>query len=147
MSRIKLNEPENTTGTHNEIFGQIKGAFGVVPNMFKTIGNSEAALDSMWTSFGALGKGRLGAKLGEQIAVYVADINRCQYCLSAHTVLGKNAGATEAEMASAQAGESSDQRTQAALNFTKKIVIEKGSISKGDVEEVKAAGFDDGEVA
>lgn len=145
--RIELKNPETTGGTHQKIFSQINGAFGTVPNMFKAIGNSEAALESMWTSFGALGKGKLGAKLGEQIAVLVADINRCEYCLSAHTVLGQKAGASAEEMSAAQGGESSDPRTQAALNFAKKLVQERASISKEDVETVKAAGFDDGEVA
>lgn len=98
MSYIPMVKPENTSGEHKALFDQINGAFGVVPNMFKTIGQSSAALESMWTSFGALSKGKLGAKLGEQIAVLVADLNRCEYCLAAHTVLGQNAGASAQEM-------------------------------------------------
>ncbi|MCO5144139.1 MAG: carboxymuconolactone decarboxylase family protein [Oligoflexia bacterium] len=147
MSRIKINEPENTKGSHAEIFAQIKDAFGVTPNMFKVIGNSEAALESMWTSFGALGKGKLGAKLGEQIAVLVADLNRCEYCLAAHTALGKKAGATNAEMSSAQAGESNDTRTQAVLSFTKKLVLNRANINDLDIKAVKDVGFSDEEVA
>jgi len=145
--RIELKKPEATAGTHKEIFSQINGVFGVVPNMFKAIGNSEAALESMWTSFGALGKGKLGAKLGEQIAVLVADINRCEYCLAAHTVLGQKAGATPEEMTAAQTGESSNPRTLAALQFARKLVENRASIAKSDVENVKAAGFDDEDVA
>ncbi len=147
MSNLPLNSPENTSGEHKALFDQINNAFGVVPNMFKAIGHSSAALESMWTSFGALGKGVLGAKLGEQIAVLVADINRCEYCLAAHTVLGQNAGATAEEMAQAQAGQSSDTRTQAALDFAAKLVIDRANISKSDVDTVKAAGFNDAEVA
>ncbi|MFG1492698.1 carboxymuconolactone decarboxylase family protein [Halobacteriovorax sp. ZH4_bin.1] len=147
MSRIEIKEPSQTSGSHAEIFSQINDAFGTVPNMFKVIGNSEVALESMWNSFGALAKGRLGAKLGEQIAVLVADINRCEYCLSAHTALGKKAGASDDEMRAAQSCESSDPRTQAALLFSRKIVQNRGAINSSDVDEVKAAGFNDEEVA
>ncbi len=147
MSRIKINELENTTGNHKALFEQINGAFGTIPNMFKVIGNSEAALESMWTSFGALGKGKLGAKLGEQIAVFVADINRCEYCLAAHTVLGQNAGATTEEMTAAQRGESLDSRTQEALSFTRKLVEQKAGISTEDIDAVRTAGFNDEEIA
>ncbi|MEZ5492079.1 MAG: carboxymuconolactone decarboxylase family protein [Gammaproteobacteria bacterium] len=147
MSRLPLVAPTSASGNQKVLFDQINGAFGVVPNMFKAIGNSSAALESMWTSFAALGNGALGAKLGEQIAVLVADINRCEYCLAAHTLLGKNAGASEEEMAAAQAGKSSDPKVQAALDFAAKLVIKRASVSQSDIEEVREAGFSDEEIA
>ncbi|SDA96268.1 carboxymuconolactone decarboxylase family protein [Sinorhizobium sp. NFACC03] len=94
MARITLIDPSNATGTTNEQLLQIKAAFGMVPNMFKAAANSPAALTSMWGTFGALGSGRLGARLGEEIAVAIADRNNCSYCLAAHTGLGRKAGAT-----------------------------------------------------
>ncbi|MEZ8303347.1 carboxymuconolactone decarboxylase family protein [Vibrio splendidus] len=147
MSNLPLVAPTSASGAQEALYKQINGAFGAVPNMFQTIGNSSAALESMWTSFGALGKGVLGAKLGEQIAVLVADINRCEYCLAAHTVLGKNAGVSEDEITAAQAGKSSDPKVQAALNFASKLVVERGQVSQADVNAVRNAGFSDEEVA
>lgn len=64
-----------------------------------------------WGFFGALGGGSLPTKLAEQIAVAVADRNGCEYCLAAHTMLGRKAGASAAEMSAAQAGESADPAT------------------------------------
>ena len=147
MSYLSLNSIESATGDHKVIFDQINGAFGVVPNMFKVIGNSSAALESMWTSFGALGKGLIGAKLGEQIAVRVADINRCEYCLAAHTVLGQGAGVSANDMANAQIGKSADPKTHAALVFAEKLVRDRGNTSKADIDAVRSAGFSDAEVA
>lgn len=147
MSRITLTNPDHTSGQHKTTFDEIHGAFGTVPNMFKAIGTSSAALESMWTSFKALGKGTLDPKLTEQLAVHIADLNRCQYCLSAHTVLGTNAGATAEEMASAQGGESNDPKTQAALNFARKMVTERGMLSSLDVDQIRAAGFSDEQIA
>ena len=147
MSNIDLVNPDNASGKQKELFNQINSAFGVVPNMFKAIGNSPAALQSMFGSFGALGGGKLGAKLGEQIAVLVADINRCEYCLAAHTMLGQNAGLSAEQMESAQSGKSSDAKTQAALDFSAKLVRNRAQISKSDVQQVRDAGFNDEEIA
>ena len=111
MTRITLVAPADATGSVGQTLTDIKSAFGVVPNMFRAVANSPAALASMWGSFGALGGGRLGARLGEQIAVAIADRNNCNYCLAAHTVLGQRAGASAQEMAEAQGGRSTDPRT------------------------------------
>lgn len=143
MSRITLTNPADATGSVEQNLAEIKSAFGVVPNMFKAVANSPAALASMWGSFAALGGGRLGAKLGEQIAVAVADRNNCRYCLAAHTGLGKKAGATAEEMAAAQAGRSDDARTQAALTFAIALVDKRADIATADVDALRSAGFDD----
>lgn len=147
MSRIEMVNPETATGERKEILSQIHRNFGVTPNMFKAIGNSTAALKMMWSAFGALGAGKLGPKLGEQIAVAVANVNRCEYCLAAHTALGKGAGLTSETLTLAQAGESPDPKTGAALRFAVKLVKERAHVSERDVEELRRAGFDDEEVA
>ena len=95
MSRIALIDPATATGPRKELLDAIHGAFGATPKMFRAVANSPAALKSMWSAFGALGAGTLGAKLGEQIAVAVADRNACGYGLAAHTALGRAAGASD----------------------------------------------------
>lgn len=144
MSRINLVDPSSATGV--DLLGEIRSVFGIAPNMFRAVANSPAALASMWGSFGALGNGRLGAILGEQIAVAVADRNDCHYCLAAHTALGRKAGATAEEMASAQRGKSSDPKTAAALAFAQKLVEERGQVSDADVRALRDVGFDDPDI-
>jgi uncharacterized peroxidase-related enzyme len=145
MSYVNISTATATPATQ-EILKQIHTAFGATPNMFKAVANSPAALKSMWGSFGALGSGTLGAKLGEQIAVAVANRNRCEYCLAAHTVLGQSAGVSAQDMSAAQAGKSTDAKTQAALTFALNIVEQRAAISQADVEAVRAVGFNDGEI-
>ena len=146
MSRVPLIKLKEASEDSKAVLNQINSAFGVVPNMFRAVANSPAALKSMWGSFGALGSGSLGAKLGEKIAVAIADKNRCEYCLAAHTVLGQNAGATAAEMSAAQAGQSDDARTAAALRFALKLVTHRAQITDADITEVKNAGFNDEQI-
>lgn len=143
MSRIPLIDPAATTPERAALLGEIHQAFGTVPNMFRAVAQSPAALRSLWASFGALGGGSLPAKLGEQIAVAVADRNGCEYCLAAHTALGRKAGASAEEMAAAQAGRSADGPTAAALQFALALVERRGAVDAADVARLREAGFGD----
>ena len=143
MTHVALINPIDTTPDRAGVLAQVQAAFGATPNMFKAVANSPAALNSMWSAFGALGKGTLGSKLGEQIAVAVAEANRCEYCLAAHTALGKGAGVSAADLTAAQSGQSSDPKTAAALAFALKLVSKRGQISQDDVAAVRKAGFSD----
>ena len=146
MNRVPLIDRAQTTPERQALLDQIHGAFGATPNMFRAVANSPAALQSMWAAFGALGGGTLGAKLGEQIAVAVANRNACEYCLAAHTALGRKAGANADEMAAAQIGRAADARTQAALRFALQLVEQRGQVASADVQAVRDAGFSDEEV-
>lgn len=146
MTRVQLIDPANTTANRAATLAQIQAGFGATPNMFKAVANSPAALQAMWGAFGALGKGTIGAKLGEQIAVAVAEQNKCDYCLAAHTALGKGAGLTAQQLAAAQAGQSGDPQVAAALAFALKLVSQRGQVSDGDVAALRGAGFGDEQI-
>ncbi|MBC7958189.1 MAG: peroxidase-related enzyme [Cytophagales bacterium] len=143
MSRVPLLSATNASADSKALLEQIHSAFGATPNMFKAVANSPAALKSMWGSFAALSKGPLDGKIGEKIAVAVAERNACEYCLAAHMTLGRKAGATADEMAAAQMGEASDPKTAAALRFALKLVNERGQLADADVQALRQVGFSD----
>ena len=146
MPRISPYPYDTATGTRKELMDAVKTQFGGVVNMFGTVAHSPAALKSMLGSFGALSQGRLSAALGEQIAVAIANTNRCEYCLSAHTVLGKKTGASAETMEAARQGRSVDPRTQAAIRFALKVVDSRAHIETGDVDALRDVGFDEEEI-
>ncbi|WP_434696854.1 peroxidase-related enzyme [Pseudomonas sp. Z1-14] len=145
MTRINI-QPQQTPAASQPMLAQIQQAFGATPNMFKGVANSPAALQSMWAAFGALGQGTLGARLGEQIAVAVANRNRCEYCLAAHTALGQKAGVSATDMAAAQRGESSDPKTAAALAFALIVVEQRAQVTDADVQRLRDNGFGDEQI-
>lgn len=146
MSRVPLINPNDTTPDRQAVLSQIHAAFGATPNMFKAVANSPAALQSMWGSFGALGGGVIPAQVGEQIAVAIANRNACEYCLAAHTALGRKAGASSAEMSAAQDGQSEDPKIAAALRFALRVVEGRGQIADSDVQDLRNAGYGDEEI-
>lgn len=116
---------------------------GVVPNLFRLVGNSPAALEGYLGLSGGLAKGTLAAATRERIALAVAEANGCDYCLSAHTYLGKNvAKLDDAEIAANRNGTSNDSKADAAVKFAKKVVDARGHVTGADLDAVKSAGYD-----
>lgn len=146
MSNVALIDRASATGPVKDQLDQIHAAFGTVPAMFAAVANSPAALQSMWGAFVAYGGGVLGPALGEQIAVAVANRNSCEYCLAAHTALGRRAGVARDALRAAQAGESDDPRTAALLTFALALVERRGQVSPEDVLAVRDQGWSDEEI-
>lgn len=147
MTRLKALSPEEASGKAKELFNGIQTKLGMVPNMMRTMGNSSAVLEGYLNLSGALGRGSLGAKTGELIALAVAERNTCDYCLSAHSFIGERlAGIDTPSLASAREGKNKNSKTEAALKFALDLVDKKGSVTDADVQAVKAAGYSDGEV-
>lgn len=120
---------------------------GVVPNLFRLVANSPSALEGYLGMSGALAKGQLAAPTRERIALAVAQINGCDYCLSAHSYLGKNlANLSDAEIAANRHGGSLDPKANAAVRFAAQVVRERGHVSDADVQAVRMAGYDDAQI-
>jgi AhpD family alkylhydroperoxidase len=91
MSRITIPASiEAAPAASQPLLNAVKQQLGSAPNLFRLVATSPAALEGYLGMSGALGKGSLPAGTRERIALAVAEINRCDYCLSAHTYLAKN---------------------------------------------------------
>lgn len=146
MPRLTAIDPTTATGKAKELLDGVKAKIGMVPNLMRTYANSPAALEAYLNFSGALGNGLLPAKLREQIALAVADANACEYCLSAHTALGKMVGLQENEIAASRQAHSSDAKIEAALQFAHQLVVKRGEVSDSEVQAVRDAGYSDGEI-
>ena len=125
----------------------VKKQLGVAPNLFRLVANSPAALEGYVSLSGALGKGALPAATRERIALAVAEINGCDYCLSAHTYLGRNvAKLDDAEITANRHGASNDAKADAAVKFAVRVTNTRGHITSADFAAVKTAGYTDAQI-
>jgi uncharacterized peroxidase-related enzyme len=125
----------------------VKKQLGSAPNLFRITANSPAALEGYLSLNGALAKGALDAATRERIALAVAQVNGCRYCLAAHTYLGKNvAKLTDAEIAANRNGHSSDPKADAAVIFARKVTLDRGAVTDADFGLVRGAGYSDAEI-
>lgn len=147
MSRITIPDIDQTPSASLPLLEAVNRQLGVVPNLMKVVGNSPAALEGYLSLNGALGKGSIGAKTSERIALAVAELNGCGYCLSAHSYLGSNLAKLEAaELDANRRGHSNDPKAAAALHFATRVIKTRGHVSDDDLAAVKAAGYGEPEV-
>ena len=146
MPRIAPVDPNTATGRAKELLDGVQAALGATPNLLRTMAQSPAVLDAYLGLSKALSSGALSAALREQIALTIAGENHCDYCSSAHTLLGRNAGVAEDELASNLQGRSSDPHTQAILTLAQAIVAKRGFVSDQDLTGARRAGVNDAEI-
>jgi uncharacterized peroxidase-related enzyme len=148
MSRLQTPATiEDAPQASQPLLEAVKKQLGVVPNLFRMVSTSPTALEGYLSLSGALSKGKLPAPTRERIALAVAELNGCSYCLSAHSYLGKNlAKLDDAEITANRNGASNDPKADAAIRFAAKVVRERGHLNTQDVAAVKQAGYDDGQI-
>ena len=148
MTRIATPSTIDASPTASQpLLEAVKKQLGVVPNLFRVVANSPAALEGFLGLSGALGRGKLDARTRARLALVVAEQNGCDYCLSAHTYLGKNAThLDDAELDANRDARSSDPRAAAALRFAAEVVRTRGHVTDDDLRAVKEAGYDDAQV-
>lgn len=147
MSRIETVDPSTATGRAKELLDGIKAKLGMTPNMMRAMANSPAALAAYLQFSGALAEGNLKAKTREQIALAVGQKSSCNYCLAAHSAIGKMVGLTRDQIHDARNATADDTKADAILKFASQLVESRGLVSDANVEAVKSAGVTDGEIA
>lgn len=147
MSRLRVIQTDQATGKAKHLLEAVQAKLSITPNMTRVMANSPAVLEGYLLFSGALAGGALNAKLREQIALEVGQQNTCQYCVSAHTAIGKMTGLSDAEIEAARDARASAPEAGAALLFARQIVAKQGRPTQADVDAVRSAGFTDGEIA
>jgi len=146
MSRLAVPARNDVPEASKPILDAVHKQLGVVPNMFRLIATSPAVLQGFATNNGALTK-TLDVKTRERIALAVAQVNSCDYCLSAHSYLGLNlAKISPEEVALNRKGASGDVKANAAVHFAAKVVRERGHVGGADIQAVRDAGFSDSQI-
>ncbi|PPD42238.1 MAG: peroxidase [Methylocystis sp.] len=146
MARIAVIDPNSATGEAKALLDAVQASLGAVPNFIRVLANSPAALNAFLGIHHIAGAGLLDPKSRERIALAVAEQNACQYCVSAHTAIGRKAGLDNQEMLANRTGRSSDAKAEAALAFARALVEHSGEVSKAEFDAVRAAGHSDGEI-
>lgn len=146
MSRLTIPAREAAPATSQPLLDAVQKSLGVVPNLFRLVSQSTAALSGLLGLNGALSNA-LDARTRERIALAVAQVNGCDYCLSAHSYLGLNVAKLDAaEIAMNRRGHSGDPRADAAVVFAAKVASQRGQVGDADIAAVKLAGYTEAQI-
>ena len=146
MSRLTVPAQDDVPAASKPMLEAVNQQLGVVPNMFRLMATSPAVLQGFTANNGALGK-TLDLKTRERIALAVAQVNGCDYCLSAHSYIGLNlAKISSEEIALNRKGQSGDSKAKVAVAFAAKVVRERGHVSTADIQAVRDAGYSEAQI-
>ena len=148
MSRITTHPSiEAAPEAARPLLEAVKKQIGSVPNLFRVVASSPAGLEGYISLNGALTKGSLDAKTRERLAIAIAEVNGCGYCLSAHSYIGRNvAKLDDAEITANRSGASNDPKADAAVRFAVRVAEQRGHVTDGDIAAVRAVGYDDAQI-
>ena len=146
MSRINLVTSEQATEEQQGLFDAIEQHLGMVPNFLKVFANSPAALRAFLGLHGIANEGDLDLQTRERIALGLAEQNACEYCVSAHTAIGRKAGLSTAEMDKNRAGGSQDAKASVAVKFARSLAEHNGAVTTAELLEIRNAGYSDAEI-
>ncbi|WKE66492.1 carboxymuconolactone decarboxylase family protein [Gallaecimonas kandeliae] len=148
MSRLHTLAPEQATGQTADLFAAIKKAAGKVPNAYATIGsNAPAVLAQALAHNAALKKGSLSARELEAINLAVSEATGCDYCVAAHTLMGKMAGYSAEQTRALRSGRyEEDAKLDALVRFARTLVQSSGTLPVAGLEALRAQGYGDGQV-
>ena len=148
MSRIVTPALETATGATAEVYAQIKKAAGSVPNTFAAIGaHGPAALKAVLQADGVLAVGSLSKQDQETIKLVVSVVAGCDYCVAAHSLLGKLTGLKPDVLRQIRAGEpTGDAKRDALVHFVRRLVRTSGTISEAEFQAIRAAGYTDAQL-
>lgn len=146
MSRIAIPARDDAPAASQPILDAVHKQLGMAPNLFRLVSISPAVLTGLTGLSAALGR-TLDVKTRERLAIATAQVNGCDYCLSAHTYLGLNlAKLPPEEIALNRKGASGDPKADAAVRFGARVAETRGKVSAGDIAAVKLAGFTEAQV-
>lgn len=146
MARINVVTHETANAEQKALFDAIQSQLGIVPNFLKVFANSPDALKAFLGLHGIASAGSLDALTRERIALALAQQNACQYCLSAHTAIGRKVGLDNAEIDANRAGGSQDTKAAAAVRFARALVAHSGEVTAAELADVRNAGYGDADI-
>lgn len=146
MSRLMATDPDQATGMTKELFDLVKDRMGMVPNIMSMLANSPAALSAYLGFNAGLRHASIGSELCELIALTVSGENKSAYCISLHSFTGTAMGIDERALEDALLGVSSDPKIGVVLHFVKEVLHNLGAVSDAVLQNVKAAGYTEGQI-
>lgn len=142
MQNFSIPSKEEVSENNQTIFDNLQKALGFVPNLYAYYAKNETALADYLTFQNR--KSTLKAKEREVINLVVSQINGCNYCLSAHTAIGKMNGFTDEQILEIRTGNVSfDAKLNSLAQFVKSATENKGKVNASEIAPFFAAGYNE----
>lgn len=145
FTMARLNTTNYNVDQQNTL-DKTKQVFGAVLNYNKVLANSPKALKGMTSLWQDIYGGELDPKIRERVALAISEANSCEYCVSAHTAIGKDLGLNAQQILAARSGKSEEDKADRAVKFAKSVLVNQGELKDSEIELARNAGLSDAEL-
>lgn len=140
MTTINVPTRDQVSPANQAHFDTLKKGLGMVPNLYATLALSEHALGNYLAFQNA--KSSINGKAREVVNLVVSQVNSCQYCLAAHTVIGGMVGFKPEQILEIRRGGASfDAKLDALAKLVKNIATERGHADPAHLQAFFDAGW------
>ena len=140
MSTFSPLQRDEVSEGNQSIFDNLEKALGFVPNLYATYAHSTNALANYLNFTNA--KTSLNAKQKEVVNLVVSQVNNCEYCLAAHTAIGKMNGFTDSQIIELRSGKASfDSKLDALAKLAQNITEKRGATDEEVVNNFLKSGW------
>jgi uncharacterized peroxidase-related enzyme len=140
MSLFQVLSKDEVSSKNKIQFDRMRNSLGKIPNLYTVLANSENALEAYLDLEGM--PTSLTNKQVEAVNLAVSEVNKCVYCLSAHTVVAKMSGFTDKQAAELREGKASfDPSLDILVKMARDLTVKRGHIAPALVEEFLKAGY------
>lgn len=143
MSRLPLQTIETAPEASRPYLDRSLSNNGFIPNLVAALANAPTALETYLTVSEINGRSSLSLPEREVVQIVAAGIHGCEFCVAGHTAIGlKKAGFDKNTVIALQKrGRTGDQRLDAVADFTRAVIVSRGAVADGELEQFLAAGF------
>lgn len=147
MAKFAVHTPQTAPAGAADFLAGVEGKMGFVPSLFGVFAENPAVLNAYTTLQGFVGKSGLSPLEQEVVLMTSNVINECHFCVAAHSTLDEQAGLDmDVIYAIREDRAIDDPRLEALRQFTKKVVIDRGFVSDGDVAAFLDSGWTQADV-
>jgi uncharacterized peroxidase-related enzyme len=149
VSRISRLDRTDVTPDIASLFDKAFAQRGNVPNMFRVMAHRPEIFSTMQAHFAAvLNTGTVPTRLKELIIVRTSQLNETPYCLASHTILARNLGWTDDQLAHLADWPHRDDFTsaeKAALQLAETVTRDAHALSDEQFTELRGF-YSEGEI-
>jgi uncharacterized peroxidase-related enzyme len=153
---IDTTAPEHAHGRLAELYERVRGPDGAVDNILQAHSlraHTLAGHMGLYKSVLHHPANTIEPWFREAIGVLVSQLNKCEYCIAHHTAGMRKlidddlrSEMVAAALTSGSWGDAFDSGQRAALAYARALTINPASLDALDVDDLRAAGWDDGEI-
>ncbi len=139
MKNFAVPTRDEVAPANQTIFDNLKKALGFVPNLYAAIAYSDNGLGRYLAYQNA--KTTLSNKEKEAVNLVVSEVNKCVYCKSAHTVIGKMNGFTDEQLLDIRREKADNPKLNSLVKLAASITRNRGNAEAALVDDFYAQGY------